>query len=150
MCEEGVSMKGLEIGQKAEVRRVFTRQDVIEYESLTGNTNLRFGHGNGAKAGCEKEVVAGPLLGGMFSYLLGTKLPGPGTMWLKERLKFQAPAYVGEEITAVVEIIRLRPEKQLVNLRTHCTNSTGQVICEGEALVLVESLQPDVSSGGTK
>ena len=75
----------------------------------------------------------------MFSDLLGTKLPGRGTNWLKQSLRFPAPAFPGEPITATVEIIRLRPDKDLVNLRTVCANAAG-VVCEGEALVLVKDL----------
>jgi acyl dehydratase len=79
-------------------------------------------------------------LGGLFSFLLGTRLPGRGTNWLKQRLVFPRPAYPGQEITARVEITRLRPEKELVNLRTTCTNPQGEIICDGEALVLVKDL----------
>jgi acyl dehydratase len=85
--------------------------------------------------------VPGGLLGGLFSFLLGTRLPGRGTNWLKQRLVFPAPCYAGQEVTARVEIVRLRPEKDLVNLRTACTVPGGQVVCEGEALVLVKDLE---------
>ena len=84
--------------------------------------------------------VPGGLLGGLFSFLLGTRLPGRGTNWLKQRLAFPAPCYAGQEVTARVEIVRLRPEKDLVNLRTVCT-AAGRVVCEGEALVLVKDLE---------
>ncbi len=57
-------------------------------------------------------------VGGMISDLLRTNLPGRGTNWLKQRYGFPAPARVGEQITARVQAIRLRPEKDLVNLRT--------------------------------
>jgi acyl dehydratase len=55
---------------------------------------------------------------------------------LKQSFDFHAPAYPGEEISASVEITRLRPEKGLVNLRTACTKATGELICSGQALVL--------------
>lgn len=121
-------MKGLSVGQTAATKRTFTRADLKEYVSLTGDAGT--------------SVVPGPLLGGMFSYLLGTELPGRGTNWLKQHLEFAMPAYVGEEITATVEVIRLRPEKELVNLRTVCRNGAGDIVCEGEALVLVRDVNP--------
>jgi acyl dehydratase len=77
----------------------------------------------------------------LFSYLLGTRLPGRGTNYLKQRLTFPAPAYPGEEITAAVEVIRLRPEKELVNVRTTCTNRVQETVCEGEALVLARDVE---------
>jgi acyl dehydratase len=85
--------------------------------------------------------VPGPLLSGLFSDLLGTQLPGPGTNWLKQSLRYPGVAYVGEVVTAVVEITRLRPEKALANLRTTCETTAGVTVCEGEALVLVKDLE---------
>ena len=131
-------MKGLAIGQRAATERVFTMTDVAVYNTLTNDDGLQFGTSSRRR---EEQTVPGPLLGGMVSYLLGTKLPGRGTNWLKQRYSFDTPAYIGESIAAEVEVIRLRPEKDLVNLRIACTNSNGDTICTGEALVLVTDLK---------
>jgi acyl dehydratase len=122
-------VKGLALGQTATATRAFTQADVAEYAALSGDANAGW---NG---------VPGPLLGGLFSYLLGTKLPGRGTNYLKQRLAFPGEASVGETITAIVEIVGLRPEKELVNLKATCVSAAGQVVCEGEALVLVRDLE---------
>jgi 3-hydroxybutyryl-CoA dehydratase len=121
-------MKSLQIGQSATITRTFTMNDMAEYAALAGIAQA-------------PRTIPGPLLGGMFSCLLGTQLPGRGTNWLKQKFAFPAPAHAGEEITATVEIIRLRPEKDLVNLRTVCANPAGVIVCEGEALVLVKDLE---------
>jgi 3-hydroxybutyryl-CoA dehydratase len=126
-------VKGLEVGQTAVVRRTFTKADLDEFASLSGALPL-------TEAGLAR-TIPGPLLAALFSYILGTKLPGRGTNYLKQRLHFLAPAHLDEEITATVAIIRLRPEKDLVNLRTVCQDPRGQVVCDGEALVLVKDLQ---------
>ena len=116
--------------------------DLLEYRDLSGDTNPAFSDAAYAQAlGWPAPQVPGGLLGGLFSFLLGTRLPGRGTNWLKQRLAFPAPCYAGQEVTARVEIVRLRPEKDLVNLRTTCTAPGGQVVCEGEALVLVKDLE---------
>ncbi|MCP4423092.1 MAG: phosphate acetyltransferase [Chloroflexi bacterium] len=128
-------MKGLAIGQRANAKRIFTAEDVAAYRALTGDAGLGFG-----EMGAE-TAVPGPLLAGMFSDLLGTKLPGRGTNWLKQRLQFPGVAHVGEEVTAVVEITRLRPKKDLVNLSAACTTSAGTVACSGESLVWVSDLE---------
>ena len=127
-------MNHLAVGQKARASRTFTADDVAAYRTLSGDAGLGFGAAGSA------ATVPGPLLSGMFSDLLGTKLPGPGTNWLKQSLHFPGTAAVGEMVTAVVEITRLRPEKALVNLRTTCVTLAGTVVCEGEALVLVKDL----------
>jgi 3-hydroxybutyryl-CoA dehydratase len=122
-------MKNLRIGQSAATRRTFTAEDLAEYVTLAGIATQ------------DARIIPGPLLGGMFSYVLGTRLPGHGTNYLKQSLAFPMPAFVGEEITATVEIVRLRPEKELINLRTICTNPHGEIVCQGEALVLVKDLE---------
>jgi acyl dehydratase len=120
------------LGQSTSTTRTFTVDDLAEYAGLTGDHNPAYRDG---------PAVPGPLLGGLFSYLLGTRLPGRGTNYLKQRLVFPAPAYPGEPLTATVEIVRVRPEKELVNLTTICTGAGGQVVCSGEALVLVRDLE---------
>lgn len=121
-------MKQFEIGQTAATKRTFSRNDLAEYAALADTVT-------------DQRIVPNPLLGGMFSYLLGTKLPGRGTNYLKQHLEFPNPAFVGDELTATVEIVRLRPDKDLVNLRTMCTNARGEIVCQGEALVLVKDVE---------
>jgi acyl dehydratase len=136
------SFKGFSVGQQAELRRGFTPDDLLEYADLARDPNPWFIDAQFAqKNGLKNQVVPGGLIGGLFSTLLGTRLPGPGTNYLKQDLHFLAPAYPGEEMTARVTIIRLRPEKQLVNFDTTCTNSVGEVVCQGDALVLISDVQ---------
>jgi 3-hydroxybutyryl-CoA dehydratase len=126
----------LHVGQTASTTRAFSEADLASYRALSGDRGLLFGAG-----GSSHENVPGPLLSGMFSRLLGTELPGRGTNWLKQSLRFPATASLHSKLTATVQITRLRPEKRLVNLRTVCTDETGLVVCEGEALVLFEELE---------
>lgn len=134
--------KGLEIGQKASVKRIFTKRDLIERATLIGDENPVFSDQKYLDDSQFRDlIVPGDLLGSMISYLLGTKLPGPGTGWLKQKFRFPNPAYVNEEITAEVKITRIRHEKDLVNLNTYCTNPSGETVCKGEALVLIKDLQ---------
>ena len=121
----------LEVGARAEVKRNYTEDDMRGFAQLAGN-------------GAEVPVsVPGPLIGGLFSYLLGVELPGRGTNYLKQSLEFLAPAPVGETLTASVTITRLRPEKHLVDLETVCEAEDGTRICQGRALVYVEDVGKD-------
>ena len=75
-----------------------------------------------------------------FSDMLGTDLPGRGTGWMKQKLVYKCAAYPGEDLTARVEITRLRADKELVNLRSTIVGPDGRLICDGESLVLVRNL----------
>lgn len=125
--------KGLQIGQCASITRTFSQADLAEYVHLTHDSNP-------VSAG-DAATLPDALLGGLFSFLLGTELPGRGTNWLKQNLTFPVPAHPNEAITASVEIIRIRPEKDLVNLKTVCLNQKNETVCDGEALVLVKDLE---------
>lgn len=129
----GAPFFGLACGQRATSHRRFTAADLTEYAALTGD---------------RAADVPGPLLAAMFSDLLGTRLPGRGTGWMKQRLAFLRPARVGEELLARVEVIRLRPDKELANLATTITDADGQGVVDGEALVLVRNLEDKVGGKG--
>ncbi len=112
----------LQPGDFAVVHRAFETTDVDNYIALAGQ-------------GPPVGTVPEPLIGALFSYLLGVKLPGMGTNYLKQESEFHMMARVGETLIARVEITRLRPEKHLVDLRTTCRRAGGELICEGRALV---------------
>jgi acyl dehydratase len=133
---------GLRPGMAASAERALSLADLDEYGDLTGDRNPIFRDDGAARErGFARRIVPGPLLAGMFSDLLGTKLPGRGTGWMKQSLRFPAPAYPGERLCATVAITRLRADKELVNLATQVRGEDGRVVCDGEALVLVRNLE---------
>ncbi len=114
----------LTVGDEYKIRRTYTQNDIQDYCSLA-DADPAF-----------VEYVPEPLIGAMYSDMLGTKLPGPGTMYMKQKSQYVGPAPLNLELTATVEVVRIRPENGLVNLRTTCTDEKGTLYCEGEALVL--------------
>lgn len=117
----------LKLGQMAETSRRFTARDVADYVVLSGQIPI------------DGELPE-PLIGALFSYLLGMRLPGMGTNYLKQETEFKATAHIDENLIARVEISRLRPAKHLVDLRTNCRNENGILICDGRALVYIEDV----------
>jgi acyl dehydratase len=139
---EDAEFYGLKLGMRAGSTRTFTDADLEEYADLTGDKNPLFRNADIARtAGYVDRLIPGPLLSGMFSDLLGTKLPGRGTGWMKQKNRFTHPAYIGQALTATVEIVRLRADKELVNLKSTVTTADGTVVCDGETLVLVRNLE---------
>lgn len=121
--------KGMHLGQQAHKTRRFTAVDIDGYRDLLGDRNPRW-----------DTAVPYGLLGGLVSDLLGTRLPGRGTNWLKQRYRFLAPAPIDEPVTAVVQISRIRPQKALLNLTNTLTSQSGTLLVTGETLVLVQEL----------
>ena len=115
----------LTLGASASVTRVYSAAEVESWRGLA----------NAPEGGSE---LPEPLIAALFSQLLGERLPGHGTNYLKQHMEFEAPARVSEPLTARVTISRLRPEKALVNLETVCTGEGGRTICRGQALVLFQ------------
>ena len=133
------TISGLTLGQSTRIMRVFTSEDLNEYMDITEDNNPLYSDEKYAKRlGFRSVVVPTGLLGGMISKLLGTDLPGRGTNWLKQKFILGKPSYLGQQITASVEISRIRKEKSLINLITRCENSIGEVLLSGEALVLLQ------------
>ena len=111
----------MQVGQSATVSRSYSRADLEGFAELSGSD--------------VPEKIPEPLIAALFSYLLGVELPGPGTNYLKQELRFLAPAAVETELTVKVEITQLRPDKHLVDLWATCTDANGVLICEGRSLV---------------
>lgn len=117
----------MKVGDRASVTRTFGRAAVAEFLGM-------------AQFDAGIEHVPEPLLGGLFSYLLGVKLPGFGTNYLKQEIQFHAPAPLDVPLTATIEITRLRPDKHLCDLSTTCCDPSGAVLCSGRSLVLVKDV----------
>lgn len=123
----------MKVGDRASVTRTFDRAGVVDFLDL-------------AEVGMAIDRVPEPLIGGLFSYLLGVELPGFGTNYLKQEMRFLAPAPLGEPLTATVEITRLRPDKHLCDLATVCVDGAGTIVCTGRALVLVKDVAKPIEA----
>lgn len=139
---EAQQHKGMRIGQSIEITRSYTSADIREYANLTGDTNPVYLDECFAQSiGLKGTIIPAPLMSGIFSWILGTKLPGRGTNWMKQSVHIAAPAYLDEPLTTRMEIVRLRPDKELVNLNGTIRNSVGEVVCQCMSLVLVKDLE---------
>lgn len=124
----------LEVGQVAEIERRYSTIDIDDYVALGGHRP-------------PGDVVPEPLVNALFSYLLGVRLPGQGTNYLKQESEFFETANVDDVLCAKVEITRLRPAKHLVDLLTTCETADGKRICEGRALVYVADVNDTEDAG---
>lgn len=131
-------MPSLQPGEKAS-RTTFISDEMIRaFAALTGDTNpvhLDDAYAAGTRFG--RRIAHGMIAAALISATLADDLPGPGTIYLSQTLQFKAPVYPGDTITTTVEVKSARPDKPIVTLTTICTNQSGMVVLEGEAVVMV-------------
>lgn len=126
----------LQIGQKASVQKTFTAADVTAFAGISLDVNpIHMSDKYAESTVFGKRIVHGILTSGLISAVLANKLPGPGTIYLGQELRFTRPVYLGDDITAEVEVVELREDKKIVKLNTTCYNQDGKVVISGLATV---------------
>ena len=124
-------------GQKATLSKTFTEANVQAFAEASGDKNpvhLDEAYAQTTRFG--KRIVHGMLVAGLISAVLGTQLPGPGTIFLGQELSFKAPVYIGDTVTAEIEVAAVREGKSIATLITNCYNQDGTLVIEGKATVL--------------
>jgi len=128
-------------GDHASMSRVITPEDIRAFADLGGDRNpVHVDASFAAKTRFGRPIAHGMWGATLISAVLGTQLPGPGTIYLGQTLTFRAPVYPGDTVTAVVTVKDVREDKPIVTLETVCHNQRGERILEGEAVVLVEEV----------
>lgn len=133
----GKTIDQLKIGDTAEFSKTVTESDICLFAGITGDLNPAHVNETYAKNTFFKGRIAhGMLSAGFISAVLGTLLPGPGTIYLRQELNFLAPVRIGDTVTACAEVVEKLTEKNRVRLRTSCTNQDGTKVVDGEATVM--------------
>jgi len=131
--------ESLVIGQSAEIKRMFTEDDVYHFARLSGDKNpLHLDDSYARSTRFKKRVVHGALVNSLFSNLLGTKCPGEGSIYCMQNTRFLKPVYLNETITARVTIDRIDQDKHRIYLKTQAFNETDALVIDGEAMILYE------------
>jgi 3-hydroxybutyryl-CoA dehydratase len=126
-------------GDTAEVTKTITQEDIEKFAELSGDRNAIHLDKDYAKGTRFRACIAhGILTSSLISNVIGNHLPGLGSIYLGQNLKFVAPVFAGDTITARATVISIREDKPIVTLETVCTNQRGEVVIKGEAAVLVE------------
>ena len=126
----------LKVGDKASLTKAFLDADVRGFSDLSLDKNpLHLDDSYAEKSIFGRRIVHGMLVASLFSAIIANELPGEGSIYLGQSLSFKAPIYIGDEITATVEIINIRPDKPIITLSTTAINPDGVVVIEGEAVV---------------
>jgi acyl dehydratase len=133
-----VAFSELAVGQQASLTRVVSERDVVLFAEITGDGNpVHLDAAVAARSRFGERIAHGMLTASCVSAVLGMRLPGPGTVYLEQELRFLRPVPLGATITAEVEILELFPERRRVRLATRCRNQDGDLVLDGAATVLV-------------
>jgi 3-hydroxybutyryl-CoA dehydratase len=131
---EGKSIHELKIGDSAQISKTITEADIELFAKATGDFNpVHLDQAYAEKTMFKGRIAHGLLSVGLLSTVLGNILPGHGTIYLSQEVKFLAPVRIGDTITARVEVIELIPEKNRVEFRTTCMNQDGKMVVDGVA-----------------
>jgi 3-hydroxybutyryl-CoA dehydratase len=125
------------IGDSAQLSKTVEDEDIRIFAEVTGDKNpLHLDDEFASRTIFRRRVAHGILTAGLISAVIGSKLPGNGTIYLSQTLNFLAPVYIGDEITAKVEVLQVSKGGKRLRLKTEVINQNGTVVVNGEALVI--------------
>jgi 3-hydroxybutyryl-CoA dehydratase len=131
---QGKSIDELRVGDSAEISKTITETDINNFARVTGDFNpVHLDQAYAEKTIFKGRIAHGLLSVGLLSNVLGNILPGHGTIYLSQEVKFLAPVRIGDTITAKVEVMELIPEKNRVKFTTTCINQEGKIVVDGTA-----------------
>ena len=127
----------IKIGDNASLTKTFNDEDVRSFSEISGDKNpVHLDDEFAAQTQFKKRLVHGMLTAGLISAVLGTELPGPGSIYISQSINFRAPVFIGDAITATATIVKIREGKPIVTLETICKNQDDVVVLKGEAVLL--------------
>lgn len=136
-------------GQGASITRQVTAEDVEAFARVSGDVNpVHLDAAYAAATRFGKRIAHGMLAVSYISAVLGTRFPGPGTIYLSQNVSFLKPVYLGDTITATVSVLKYRPEKGILTLVTECFNQAGEKVVDGQAVCLVTDVTEPLRSDG--
>jgi len=125
-----------QIGMQKVLSRTITEDDILLFAQVSGDRNpIHLDPEYAERSIFGKRIAHGFLIGSLISAVLGNDLPGPGSIYLGQTLKFLAPIHIGDTVTVKVKVVAVREDKRIVTLHTDCTNQSDVLVLSGEATV---------------
>jgi 3-hydroxybutyryl-CoA dehydratase len=132
----GKTIDELNVGDAAEFTKTVSEADIYMYAGVTGDVNpAHINEVHASKTFFKTRIAHGMLLAGFISTVIGNRLPGNGTIYVKQELNFLGPVRIGDTVTARAEVVEIKNEKNRVKLKTTCVKQDGTTVVDGEALV---------------
>jgi 3-hydroxybutyryl-CoA dehydratase len=133
---KGKTIQELQVGQSARFSKTVTEADVYLFAGISGDLNPAHVDEEFAKKTFFKTRIAhGMLTASFISTIIGTMLPGPGSIYIRQEVNFLKPVQIGDTVTAVAEVAEVMTDSKRVRLKTFCTNQRGEIVLDGQAIV---------------
>ena len=127
----------LQVGDSASRTITVTDEQIRAFGQASGDNNpVHFDDDYASTTPFGRRIAQGLLTASFISAVIGNDLPGPGTIYMGQDLKFKAPVYIGDTVTVTATVTKYRADRRIATLATTCTNQDGKVVLEGEAVVL--------------
>lgn len=131
----------IKAGDKASITKTITETDIQTFGDLAGDHNpLHFDKEHARRTRFGKPISHGMMTGSLFSPIIAHQLPGEGAIYLSQSLRFVAPVFAGDTITATLTVTNVRDDKPVITMEGVATNQHGEVVITGESVVLVDEL----------
>jgi 3-hydroxybutyryl-CoA dehydratase len=132
-------MPKFKVGDSAKISKTIVETDIIAFAEISGDKNpLHLNAEFAANSRFGRRIAHGALVSSLISNVIGNQLPGQGSIYLSSSLKFRAPTFIDDTITATATISSIRTDKPIYVLECVCSNQRGEVVCQGESVVLYE------------
>jgi len=130
-------MVEMAVGAKASMERTITEQDIESFAKLSGDFSpIHMDEEYAKNTRFKGRIAHGMITAGLISAVLGTKLPGDGTIYLSQTLKFMAPVRIGETVVVEVEVLEMDATKNRARIRTTGKTEQAGLVVDGEAFVM--------------
>ncbi len=124
----------IQVGDKASFTKTISEADIYAFAGITGDFNPVHVNEEFARKGrFKKRIAHGMLSASLISTVIGTDLPGANTIYMSQEVKFTAPVYIGDTLTAEAEVVEKREDKRILTLKTTVVNQDGKLVVDGQA-----------------
>ena len=133
---KGKTIQELQVGQSARFSKTVSEADVYLFAGISGDLNpAHVDEEFAQKTFFKTRIAHGMLTASFISTIIGTMLPGPGSIYIRQEVNFLKPVQIGDTVTAVAEVAEVMTDSKRVRLKTFCTNQRGEIVLDGQAIV---------------
>jgi len=129
------------LGATASITKTIGSAEIAAFAAVSGDVNpMHLSADFARRTRYHRPIAHGMLTASLISAVIGTKLPGPGCIWVSQTLNFLHPVFPGDTITATATVTAVHEDRPLVTLETQCANQDGRLVLDGEALIMLDDL----------